>query len=273
MTNRSRIARGRRRYTGESKAVARRGVGRGNTHGLDTCSAAQLELRALLFYFAFIEGSWRLSRIFSYSWDARPQYDDFVMANANAPDNLACTLGSKRAGRPGLPGLRLTPSVSPDRYDFVHLPTGARLSVPTGYGEGWYRDIAETSMAQLNADELTALSAAAAMNQDTKQLFAALLARSSCAAPDGQWEVGQFLFASDRNFDGRSGLGRLRDFELTGSGSEWRLSWCLPVAPETIARPLVTPGIALSTVRVVVERAETALTIRYRTTTLHLQRG
>lgn len=175
MPIRSTLAYRRARYTGEPAPLARRGVGRDRTHGLDTCSPAQLELRALLFYFAFTHGSWNLARMLFYTWDASPQHDLFVMANVTAPENLAQTIGAKRYDRPGLPGLRLLPNAGAGNYDFVHLPTGGRLRILT-VGEGWYGDVAALHLGPLSEDESAALAAAASMSDDTKRLFAALLA-------------------------------------------------------------------------------------------------
>jgi hypothetical protein len=252
--------------------LARRGVGRDRTHGLDACSPAQLELRSLLFYFAFTRGPWHLARMLFYTWDASPQHDMFVMTNVTAPENLARTVGAKGYDRPGLPGLRLLPDAGTGNYDFVHLPTGGRLRVLTG-GEGRYGDLAAVGMRPLDDDEAAGLAAAAAMSHHTKRLFAALLARCSCRTMDGRWDVGQFFYASDHEFTDQPGRMAVEErFELTGSGDRWELAWSLATAPETFTRPLITPGIGLPGARITVEQAGTVSTIRLGTAQLRLIR-
>ncbi len=261
MPDRGRLARGRRRYTGETPEMARRGISRDGTHGLDTCTLGQFDLRALLFYFAFTPGPRNISRMLCYDWDASAQYDIFVMANAGAADNLACSFGPKRTGRPQLPGLRILPH-GPNGYEFVHLPTGGRMMV-TGTGPGWYRKIAdETARGPLEAEEITALGEVSPMSHDTKRLFAALMARSSCRSRDGRWSIGQFLYADDEDFPDLPGNCWGCGFDLRGAGDSWELTWDRALAPETLLRPLVTPGIALADVGVSIEEASVASTIR-----------
>lgn len=269
MTHHHRLAVTRARFTGESTDEARRGIGRSGDHGLDTCSSAQLELRALLLYFTFQPGAWNISRAMFYTWNASPRYDEFVMAKVDAPDNLAASLLPVHGvDGQGLPGLRLLPRSRRGNHECVHLPTGARLRIASEHD--WLRQHHDPLQSPLSPGESRALEDAAPMSQDTKQLFASLLARCSGRTSDDSWDLGQFFFARDAAWNGGH-CANLRDFELSGAENSWKLTWKGPMMPETITRALTMPRTELRGVRVTVDEPGLASTIRYGSVVLRLR--
>lgn len=269
MTHHHRLAVTRARFTGESTDEARRGVSRSGDHGLDTCSPAQLELRALLLYFTFQPGAWNISRAMFYTWNASPRYDEFVMAKSDAPDNLAASLLPVHGvDGQGLPGLRLIPQSRRGNHEFVHLPTGARLRIASE--RGWLRQHQGPAQRPLSPGERRALEDAAPMSEDTKRLFAGLLARCSGRTPDDRWDLGQFFFARDAAWsDGY--CENLTDFELSGAENSWKLSWKGPMTPETITRALTISYAQLPGVKVTVDEPGLASTIRCGSAVLRLR--
>lgn len=269
MTHHHHLAQIRARFTGESTDDARCGVGRAGDHGLDTCSQAQLDLRALLLYFTFQPGAWNVWRAMFYTWNASPRYDEFVMVGPDAPDNLASSLlPPKDINGHGLPGLRLVPVPRDGMHECVHLPTGGRLRI--GAEHGWLRIDRALTQYPLTPGERRALDDVPPMSQDTKRLFAAILARCNGRDRTDSWTLGQFAFARDLEWnDGH--CASLRDFVLSGAENSWTLTWRGPLIPETVTKALTQPGTELPEVSVTVDEPRVASTVRFGTAVLRLR--
>ena len=252
----------RRRYTQERCTAASAGATRAGGHGLDDCTARQVELRALLALYLFntevvLFGDWpnrvvirpqRVSTITYYDSIVSPRRDHLVLIS-HAPDNLVGYLG--RAGRCHVPGLR-SGSTAPTRrgyrcYDFAHVPTGALLTVtsdplgPDRVRAGVARREADRIAgcdAVLSDDEQQEASKLPAMTADAKRLLAALTVRTNLVDPARRWYLGAW-FNQDRR-------------RLIGQDDHWDLEWFggYPCADDLVAcltDPVI--GIAAATAR------------------------
>ncbi|WP_454859672.1 hypothetical protein [Promicromonospora soli] len=233
----------RRRYTGEKDAAARAGAGRDGSHGLDVCSPAQAELRAL-FALGFLNDTdagrhlgWSISVLSAYSLVVSPRYDSLVLI-ADAPINVAERLMPDGQVDGGLPGLRLERAVIDRRSDdelyishvLHHLPTGGRIVVtdhPEGKVTGELESFSSTKSmpatdVPLQPREAAQLRDASRMSADARTLLSAIVSRISTRDPDRNWALGHWFY-DPLSRQRRPYIRKSR--ALRGTGDQWELRW------------------------------------------------
>lgn len=273
------LARERAAYTGESPACAATGTTRSGTLGLDECTPAQRQLRALLALAVFNYGpdaEWltdtALAELSLYTFTISPQPDRLVIIS-DAHDNIGNRLlpGWHKATVLCLPGMRVL-DYRGDWLHMLHLPTGAEI-VTTRRRNGtsdrpsldelsWWR--LDQPLTEQEAETLRPLPA---MTPDAEALLAAVLVRMWLRSADGRWEIaGWFNRPAARRND------RTRDCsyrrQLDGAGDNWRLTWKSWPHPDDLAAALTHPRAGLH--GVAAEPADTGYKLRFGTATLLL---
>ncbi|MEU7082152.1 hypothetical protein ACFWZK_20755 [[Kitasatospora] papulosa] len=251
-------------YTRETPSLAAPGVPRRpQTNGaffgglgLDTCTAPQRRLRALLALSMFNHGPtslWprhlSLADLTRYTLVLSPRHDDLVVTT-RAPYNVTCWLVG-RDDRPqiGLPGLRVESSYD-EGWRLRHLPTGATVTVTgdrhgvlqgppdpgSNYSRLWGTDVPVTG------EEQATLNALPRLTMDTETLLAALTVRLCAHAPDNSWDIGMWFYdLSDRPDRGHAHHRRLQVAE-----SECTLHWDSDPHPEDLQAALTDPVAGLT---------------------------
>lgn len=260
---RRRAAHLRAAYTGETHPLATPGIARhdvgapcvGSGLGLDTCTASQRRLRALLALGLFNHGptsAWprhvSLADVTRYTLVASPRYDDLVIT-ARAPYNVVCWLvGRTKLPQIGLPGLRVETSYE-EGWRLRHLPTGAFLTVTSNrhgrlqgpvtpdsnYARLWTTDV------PLTAEEHAVLNALPPARADTETLLAALAVRLCVHAPDGSWDIGTWF---DNSTD-RPSRAHSHHRRLSVEAAQCTLHWDSAPHPEDLYTALTDPVIGL----------------------------
>lgn len=263
-STRRQAARIRAAYTRETPSLAARGIARhvpntpslGNALGLDVCTSAQRQLRALLALGMFNHGPtslWprlvSLADITRYTLVISPHYDDLVIT-ARAPYNVACWLvGRDKLPDIGLPGLRVESSYA-EGWRLRHLPTGAtltlagdrdgRLQGPPDRGSNyaclWASDV------PLRAEEHAALSALPYLSADTQTLLAALTVRLCAHGPDGSWDIAMWF----NDLSDRPDRGHAHHRRLSVEGNQCTLHRDSDPHPEDLLAALTDPVIGLA---------------------------
>jgi hypothetical protein len=228
-------SRDRHRYTQEKPKAISAEITHADGHGLDDCTARQRDLRAMLALYVFnsepvVIGRWpretrirpeHMSTITCYDSVVSPRHDHLVLVS-HAPDNVIQYL--EKNGHSPIPGLRpgaVEPTARGYRcYDFVHMPTGALLTVTSDkLGPDQDRvalarshaDAIAGADAELTPAERDVLKALPTMTAGAKRLLAGLAVRTNLANPDGTWYLGAW-FDQDRR-------------RLIGEGDHWDLEW------------------------------------------------
>ncbi|MEU2235134.1 hypothetical protein [Streptomyces vietnamensis] len=258
---RRRAAHLRAAYTGETyplaaPGIARHGVGTpyaGSGLGLDTCTAPQRRLRALLALGLLNHGptsTWprhvSLADVTRYTLVVSPHHDDLVIT-ARAPYNVACWLvGRNRLPEIGLPGLRVESSHA-EGWRLRHLPTGAALTVTSNrngrlqgpvtpdsnYARLW------TTEVPLTTEEHAVLNALPPLGADTEALLAALTVRLCAHAPDGSWDIGTWF----SNLTDRPSRAHSHHRRLSVEADRCTLHWDSDPHPEDLYAALTDPVI------------------------------
>ncbi|MCC8477291.1 hypothetical protein LMJ41_05185 [Streptomyces globisporus] len=265
---RRQTARLRASFTRETASLAASGITRRDIRalpprsdlGLDTCSAPQRRLRALLALGMFNSGptSWwprlvTLADVTRYTLVVSPRQDDLVIT-ARAPYNVACWLvGRDRLPQIGLPGLRVESSYD-DGWRLRHLPTGATMTV-TGDRHGHLRGPLEpdsnyahlwTADVPLKEEEYAALHRIPRLSVDTETLLGALTVRLCAHAPDGSWDVGTWF----NDLTDRPGRGQSHHRRLSVEDDQCTLHWDSEPYPEDLRAALTDPVIGLTGTRI-----------------------
>lgn len=256
------VARARVRYLGEPLKAAKAGVPRDDTLGVDTCTAGQQRLRALIALGLFNRdylrpdhepAAWGLHTLVAYDIFPSPRYDRLVLIT-DVPHNVAPYLLPSRLGGASLPGLRLEGFVGGSTYITRHLPTGAELVV-TGNPSGTWggkqsrsprRESFYTVDKPLTSWEQERLDRLPAMSHDVMQLLAGLTSRIAARNPNNTWALGNWF--SDplaRPFWGGDEGGDRYEKELTGTGSHWTLRWKGFPYAEDVAASLTEPPLSI----------------------------
>jgi hypothetical protein len=264
----TRLAKQRASYTGETVHSAARGV-TATSHGLDDCSPAQRDLRAMLALYLFNAGSigappaWRhLHILTAYDLTISPRFDDLVIFT-HAPDNVTCYLVS-RAGRLAMPGMRLDARPNGGTFRLLHLPTGGRITITSrtettldrpdngSTVDGWSTRDWMTPAVPLSTGERTELAAIPDRSPDMARLLAAIMVRISTADPQRRWALGTWNWdplRRDQNTVHRGDAIR----RLWGAADDWGMRWDpYPYHADVIAS-LTDSVIGLDGVRVVDE--------------------
>ncbi|MFF8607212.1 hypothetical protein ACF06X_14850 [Streptomyces sp. NPDC015346] len=261
---RRRTARLRASYTRETASLAALGIIRRDSDklpprsglGLDTCSAPQRRLRALLALGMFNSGptSWwprhiTLADVTRYTFVVSPRHDDLVIT-ARAPYNVACWLvGRDRLPQIGLPGLRVDSSYD-DGWRLRHLPTGATVTVTgdrhgrlqgpldreSNYARLWTTDV------PVSDEEHAVLNVLPRLSADMETLLAALSVRLCAHAPDGSWDIGMWF----NDLTERPSRGHAHHRRLSVEGDRCTLHWDSEPYPEDLRAALTGPVIGLA---------------------------
>ena len=228
-------SRDRHRYTQEKPRAISAGISHADGHGLDDCTARQRDLRAVLALYLFntepvVFGRWprqtrirpeRMSTITCYDSVVSPRHDQLVLVS-HAPDNVIQYFG--RDGHSPIPGLRPGATERTARgcrcYDYVHMPSGALLTVTSDkLGPDQNRvalarsraDAIAAGDAELTPAEQDDAKALPRMTADAKRLLAGLAVRTNLANPDDTWYLGAWFDQERRR--------------LIGEGDHWDLEW------------------------------------------------
>ena len=234
-------ARQRMKYSGESYSAALSGIPNDNSHGFDSCTPEQLELRALL-ALGFLNtelhpGSpahWGLHTLSAYTITVSPRWNRLVLV-ADAPRNVVAYLIPRRGSRRmRLPGLRLVEIRGTDTYVMLHLPTGAEMAVtgqPSGRTTGRVRAAGRDYLTvddEPTESEIRLLEELPAMSSGIRLLLAGVTARLSTVDAKRQWAVANWYWDPlDRPGGERNEQEELdgpRRY-LWGSGNRWKLTW------------------------------------------------
>ena len=244
-------------FTGEHYSVARAGLCRDGSMGLDDCTPAQGELRALLAFGWFNTGSlaaplgWDISRTLIYSTTPSPRQDQLVIT-VNACDNVAEQL----AGYGGVPGLRAEYDIGFHTTVLRHLPTGAGLEVtqrdrprrPVRIPVPPPRDNFLPTMSHPLTDrEEKLLAQVPPMTADARTLLGGIAVRVALRDPDGQWSVGRWFGELQQLLPRpvhRSRYNVTR--RLWGAYDRWDLEWTSYPPPEDLVGALTHPRCGIS---------------------------
>ncbi|WP_370934545.1 hypothetical protein [Amycolatopsis sp. cg13] len=258
----------RRLYTGEDKASAKAGVGRGDL-GLDRCSPRQRRFRALLAVYLFNAnmantpfGSQHSANAFlSYGMTVSPWFDTLICVVPRAVENaVGRLLASPTDGdlQYGIPGLRVTAAADFRTYHLVHLPTGAKMVLASrpdfppvseiqrtgSYHETWSAKHYVGAEIPLTEVERKALSRISSMPSGIERILAALVARLDARDPSGKWALGMWWYdplIRPHPLEYRRG----RKIALWGQGSTWELRWNGWPSPEDLTACLTAPVIGV----------------------------
>ncbi|ACU77796.1 conserved hypothetical protein [Catenulispora acidiphila DSM 44928] len=254
-STRKTLAKVRRSYTGETTRAAKAGVGREHL-GLDACSPAQLELRALLARLLLNSGAASalssrngVSTLTCYTMILSPRYDDLVIIT-RAELNVMAWLVPRPETKffDEVPGLRFEAVSNHTRgLRLRHLPTGARMVVTPningrfGQADGGDHDYIRAADIDvpLSASEKTLLSELPEPTADARVLLAGLVTRFSAIDARRQWAIGQwFEDPLNRPDQPRGSLTRATSRQLAGDGDAWTLRWEEHPRVEDVARAL-----------------------------------
>ncbi|QUQ64608.1 hypothetical protein [Kutzneria sp. CA-103260] len=259
------LARQRVSFTGEPHRVVATVLGRTGL-GLDDCTHAQLEFRALLALYLFNAGSLsavpttrQASAITRYELIMSPRPDELVVL-AQAPANVAWRLVGADTST-GVPGLRLLDTPTPDTWRLIHLPTGGRMTITR-----MDRDTAThvrstpkpmvarllTEADPLSTQETMELAGLLRRSGPMERVLAALVARMTTRDPDGAWAVGRWFHDPlRRQLPSRGYAPDSR--RLWGTGDEWELCWEGYPAPADLVQSLTHPAAGLARARLELE--------------------
>lgn len=260
-------ARRRRLYSGEAKHATATVLGRTGL-GLDECTHAQLEFRALLGLYLFNAGQLsavpstrQASTMTRYELIMSPRPDELVVL-AQAPANVASWLVGADTST-GVPGLRLLHTPTTDTWRLIHLPTGARMTI-TGTGR---HDATHdrgtpplmiskmlTEADPVSTEETTELANLPRRSLPAARMLAALVVRMTLRDPDGAWAVGGWCDDPLSRHWAPRDLGP-DSRRLWGAGDEWELCWQGYPAPADLVQSLTHPIAGLARARLVVEGA------------------
>ncbi|MEV6242653.1 hypothetical protein [Lentzea sp. NPDC051838] len=259
-------------FTGETVRSAALGLS-GFGLGLDSCSASQRELRALLALHVFNAGTLGapparrcLDALTCYDLIMSPRHDELVIF-ATAPDNVAGRLvGSSPSS--GLPGLRIECRPAGDIFRLVHLPTGARLTISrrdeppscdaAEHEHGWDTRGWLTVKDPLGQQEITDLAALPPRSPEMAELLGAILVRVATRDPAQRWAIGTWFhdpLGRDREQE-RSGSGLRR---LWGANDHWELEWGGYPSADDLVLSLTDPEIGLRKLHVAADDRHTEL--------------
>ncbi|WP_146060516.1 hypothetical protein [Amycolatopsis sp. CA-128772] len=259
----------RRSFTGEDKASAAAGVGRGDL-GLDRCSPRQRRFRAFLALYLFnanvpdtpLAVQHSANAFLSYTMTVSPWFDSLVCIVPGAVDNaVGRLLASPARGdlQYGVPGLRVKAAIDFRTYHLVHLPTDAKMVVASRpdfprlseierrgpYGETWSAEHyvgAEIPLADVERDALSHLPS---MPSGIEGILAALVARLDTRDPSGSWALGNWWY--DPLLRPRpSGYRRDGKIALWGQGRTWELRWNGQPHPEDVIACLTAPVVGVT---------------------------
>jgi hypothetical protein len=258
-------------YTGESWAAAHRGLdscsqdGRPNAgewHGMDTCSDAQRQLRALLAVYVFNSGKMGASppadrligAITHYTMTLSPRHDNLVIFT-DAPDNLT-NYFVRRGPSGGFPGMRLESRPNGGTFNLRYLTNGATLTITShreGDGPAGWRSADEDEWdtrrwcgtdVSLTAAEFDEIHSIPSMSPDIEKLVSAVLVRISTSEPHGKWAIGTWYYDPlERDPAYRPSTDERR---LSGSDDSWELRWHGYPYVEDVVASLVDPAIGVS---------------------------
>jgi hypothetical protein len=257
-------------YTDETLRSALAGVAPDGSLGLDACSPAQAELRALLALHLFNVGAASMfpghSFVFALSWyriTVSPRYHDLVLIT-DEPDNVISYMvrQAQDAYFGELPGLRVESfdeSVSGIRLR--HLPTGASITVtadenghlgrtttyPAEYRSGRFATL-HVPMSTAEKDVLNRL--VQPTTPDVRTLLAALVARFSAVDAQGQWAIGLWYQDPLRRPNSLERPDRMSR-RLWGNGEEWEMRWNYHPRIEDISGALTDPVAGLQGAHVI----------------------
>ncbi len=256
-TNRTKAARVRIRYTGETREAAESGVRDERSLGLDDCPPEPLELRTLLALGLFNRSldltspiQWGLHTLTAYTLTLSPRFKRLVLI-ADAPYNVVCYLLPTPSSVSYLPGLRLKETHGYDTYTMVHVPTGAELVVtgnrhgkvtgPAGFNRPRDFLTLDTPVRDVEHDQLRRVPP---LSHDAKVLLAGLMCRISTKDPDGEWAVGTW-FSDPLRRPGWLEEREAYERGLSGSGDRWELHWGGFPYPEDVAAALTAPVVGI----------------------------
>ncbi|MEV4600797.1 hypothetical protein AB0K15_25800 [Amycolatopsis sp. NPDC049253] len=284
----------RRSYTGEDKASAAAGVGRGGL-GLDLCSPQQRRFRALLALFLFnanvpdtpFDDQHSANAFLAYTMTVSPRFDTLVClvpgAVENAVGRLLASPGPDSL-QYGVPGLRVEAAVDFRTYHLVHLPTGAKMVVASRPDFPLLSDIQNagphldtwSANTFVGADipladvEREALSRLPAMPAGIERILAALVTRLDARDPARKWAVGNWWYDPlGRPFP--PGYRHNGKISLWGQRPKWALRWNGWPRPEDIVGCLTAPIVGvdrltarqLSPAEFVIELDGCSLSLKY----------
>ncbi|MFF1795407.1 hypothetical protein ACFVXQ_14520 [Kitasatospora sp. NPDC058263] len=254
-------------FTGEHPLTARAGLGRGSI-GLDECTPAQAQLRALLALGWFNQGilaapgfDWWLGPTLNYGTVLSPRYDHLVLIVSAAP-NVADQLA---AGPPwsGIPGMRMERTLGWKTVLLRHLPTGASLEItelgqpkaPGLTGDMWGPRRMLSMEQPVTRDEQDRLDMIPPMTEAARRLLAAVAIRSALRDPEGGWHV--HWCRNTLNRPGRNGQPQRR---LWGRGNLWCLEWLSYPYPSDLIAAISHPVAGLAGVDIQQESSSWVLT-------------
>ncbi|MFJ4680945.1 hypothetical protein [Kitasatospora sp. NPDC088783] len=252
-TNRTKAARVRIRYTGETREAAEAGARDERSSGLDDCSPEQLKLRTLLALGLFnrsIDLTSPIRRglhtLTAYTLTVSPRFKRLVLI-ADASCNVVCSLLPTPSGVTYLPGLRLKETHSCDTYTLLHVPTGAELVVtgnrhgkitgPAGLNRPREFLTLDTPVGDVERDQPRRVPS---VSHDAAVLLAGLVCRISTKDPNGAWAVGTW-FSDPLRRPGRLEEREAYERGLFGSGDRWELRRGGFPYPEDVAAALTAP--------------------------------
>lgn len=254
---RRRAAAARSQFTGEPHSAAARGVGRNGDLGLDHCTQAQTDLRALLALHVLNAGligepfsTSHVHTITHYNLVVSPRYDELVLIT-DTPDAIVGYLRPRRDGAGGVAGLRLAEWWSHDTYRLVHLPSGGHLRItsrPDDSAGTPPQDNPATSSNRpfpradepITPPEARAVRLIPPIGPAARRLLAATLVRLNLSDPDRTWAVGVWTFDPLRR---RTPASAVHDDirQLYGAGNHWELRWAGYPFVDDIVRSLTHP--------------------------------
>ncbi|MFJ1936621.1 hypothetical protein ACIOGZ_28665 [Kitasatospora sp. NPDC088160] len=262
---RLRAAHVRKDFTGETLEVALAGIGRKNTIGLDACSPAQREFRALLALSLFNRApapgeapARPVSNLGAHDAVISPRWNELVIVAQRSPADVVAalipgTLGDGPGRAPGLLLVAASPGNHSSTFHLQHQPTGARLVVTGRPGgpkpprpEADRRQDPHGTADELTADERARLDGSPPVSPDAAVLLAGLTCRYNLEDHTERWAT-----SWTRDPFGRAnGWGAAADHgpverQLSGRGDMWVLRWNgYPYRPD-LARAFTHPVIGI----------------------------
>ncbi|MER5349057.1 hypothetical protein ABT093_01795 [Kitasatospora sp. NPDC002551] len=270
------LAAQRSAFTDEHRATARSGLGRASI-GLDECTPAQAQLRALLALGWFNLGllsapgfDWPLGSTLNYGTVLSPRYDHLVLivsAALNVSDQLVASPPWS-----GIPGMRLERVVGWETVLLRHLPTGASLEVtelsqpkvPKLTGRLIrHRDMLMVDQLVTPAEQ-GKLDSIPPMSEAARRLLGALAMRSTLRDPAGGWHVNWYHNTLGRPRDRRNQAER----RLWGRDDLWFLEWTSYPYPQDLVAAMTHPVGGLD--GVAAQQAGPTWILTYKGAQLHL---